>query len=201
MPSLISFKSLNRKRLSLSALALLLTCTFDSTPTLAADLASTNTPATPHTGFELPITKGHWKLGGSFSFGTRYLSENSEASRHSWFMLGPEIEYFIADRLSVGAASALYWFRDAHTRSIEPSLTYYFYTQEQWAAFVNARVAFLDSSFGDHTNNWSDTQFKEGVGVSWFFNEHVAFSPTLEFTQTREGDSSAQVKGSFSIFF
>ena len=140
--------------------------------------------------FAVPVTRGHWKVGGSFSY-SNYGSGQWNAS------LTPSAEYFFIDRLSFGAAVSGSWASYGYTSTaISPSLTYYFLVQNQIGYYINQTANFTNSNYGG-----VGTTFGTSVGMNYFFTPSVAFGPSLLWSYGQNTTSSISLVGQFSIFF
>ena len=142
---------------------------------LALTLGTVAAKAAPMTTqIDLPITEGHWMVGGGGSW-------TGIGSDYSDLNVLPQAEYFLMDRLSVGGAVGLYFSKNGPGTSFEfrtltfaPSASYYFYEDAGMAFYVNQQVRV------NFFNNGSGIGGKTGAGVALFLNNSIAITPEIQ---------------------
>lgn len=143
--------------------------------------------------FELPITKGHHMYDAS----AFYTGIGTDTQAAGVFVSN---EYFLIDHLSLGATIGATWFDSPFSQSsrvvvqIAPSATFYIMPMGAWAPFVAQSVGYSDVSY----SRWGGTT---SVGVRYFFNPHVAFSPNFRAVYGERTPGSANFNAGFSLFY
>jgi hypothetical protein len=144
---------------------------------------------------DLPIGRGHYLLGGSYQ-ASRSVNAGDGTG---WLNLSPEFRYFVLNGLSIGAEASVSWASSYTYRSISPILNYYFLPQDRWVPFV---VLMASLSHGDTYGGPYDSHSGSvGVGASFFFNSHVAFSPKIALNFAEYQSAWLSTSGAFEVFF
>ncbi len=142
---------------------------------------------------ELPIVQGHAQVAGTL----HYVRQDEHTSD---FSVTPGLEYFIIDRISVGASASLDWNKvkdqTNFSHTLAPSLTWYFLDLNPFEVFVHQTVDFGVASKDSHP-----TGFTTSVGSSIFFNKYVAFAPEVTWHYGAQRQGYWEVNGMFQTFF
>ena len=142
---------------------------------------------------ELPTVQGHFQASGNFHY-LRTDASNSD------FSVAPGLEYFIVDRISVGAGANLDWNKandvTSFSHSLSPMLTWYFLDLNPIELFVHQTV-----DFGVASKNSHPTGFSTSLGGSIFFNKYVAFAPEITWHYGSQVQGYWDLNGMFQTFF
>lgn len=116
------------------------------------------------------ISKGDVMLGGSLGFAYSTYSRLS-------FELNPTVEYFVADRFSLGGTIG-FTISDSHTYYlIGPSATYYFWRDENLTANVGAELRTGAYNWAEGRSGFSSGRFR--LGLNYFLSPEVSIGPLL----------------------
>ncbi len=102
------------------------------------------------------------------------------------FQFNPTIEFFVANRFSIGGTVSSYFAKDFSSFGLGPAATYYFWHQDRWAGFVGAGLLMESTNW---QNSYADVrtigykgQFK--IGSTYFINPSVSVGPVLSLTKS-----------------
>ena len=142
---------------------------------------------------ELPIVQGHAQVAG----GLHYIAQDKH---NSDFNVSPGLEYFLVDRISLGASANLDWNKVADqtnfTHTLSPALTWYFLDLNPVVLFAHQTVDFGVASKASHP-----TGFTTSAGASIFFNKYVSFAPEVTWHYGSQVQGYWEVNGLFQTFF
>lgn len=142
---------------------------------------------------ELPTVQGHFQASGNFHY-LRTDQSNSD------FSVAPGLEYFLVDRISIGAGANLDWNKKndvtSFSHSLSPMLTWYFLDLNPLELFVHQTVDFGVASKDSHP-----TGFTTSLGASIFLNKYVAFAPEITWHYGSQVQGYWDVNGMFQTFF
>ncbi len=130
------------------------------------------------------IRKGNVAVGGDL--GASYSTFGGSA-----VYLNPSAEYFIADRLSVGGTLTSTLSENYQSYGIGPSATYYFWSQNKWAASTGLAIRYSNSSseYDSSSSYWTGMA---KLGIGYFATPSVSFGPQLTiYRDIGDGDTSA----------
>ncbi|MEK7356879.1 MAG: hypothetical protein AAB250_10545 [Bdellovibrionota bacterium] len=150
----------------------------------AVDMASGTDP------FELPISRGRWKVGG-------YVSAFKDDDGNS-LTFAPEAEYFLIDRLSLGFEVNGTWTSYGFSRfDAGPAATFYFGTDDHWAYYARQTISYSKSNYNPELQTAGTT----GLGATYFFNKYVGLSPEIRASYGKDRLGIAIAYCSFNVFF
>ena len=130
---------------------------------------------------ELPnIKQGNVQVSGSFGAGY------SSYSRATYY-LNPTAEYFVANRFSIGGSIESSISSNYSSYGIGPSLSYYFWRSDKWAAVIGTGVLYNSTNGSTNYYTYSSTYQMESwsaigkLGLSYFINPSVSFGPIFSY--------------------
>ena len=148
---------------------------------------------------ELPIVQGHIQTGGSFHY---YRTDDSNSDLY----VAPMAEFFLLDRISIGASAGLDWNKTSNNgqtatafrHTISPEITWYFLDLNPLELYAHQSVNFgvASTARANRATSWTTA-----LGVSIFFAKNVAFAPQIEWHYGNQIKGFWDVAGAFEIFF
>lgn len=141
---------------------------------------------------EPKVNRGDVMVGGSLGFSYSTYSKLT-------FELNPTVEYFVADRLSLGGTVGLMFSESYNSYLVGPSATYYFWKEDRLTANVGAEIRFgyfeYDNGAGRVTENATTGRFR--IGLNYFLTPEVSLGPVFTLDKAfGSGQSSTAIDNS-----
>ena len=129
------------------------------------------------------ITKGNWMVGGSGSFYSYQLIENSVTNSGMGVELRPNIGFFIKDKFAIGITPLFAYSKPENGSSVTsygigPYIRYYLLKPE---SRVNILTQVEYAYSGSNNSNDKSTALDFKVGPAFYFNSSVALEMTLNY--------------------
>jgi hypothetical protein len=129
------------------------------------------------------INKGNWFVDGS----GRLSWYGGLAKKYLSYDVSAELEYFLADRFSLGGGTAVDGGDGTSTYAgIGPSATYFFWQDDQWAASVGAGVTV------GLTAASADAVLSAESALRYFLTPSLAIGPGFRLRHVSDGGGSYQ---------
>jgi hypothetical protein len=149
------------------------------------------------------INRGDIRIGGGVGIGYSTYSSTIVT-------VSPLVQYFVADGFAVGLDTDYSFSKREDIFAAGPIASYYFWTREAWAAFVEQRFKYHTSKmYGPSSYEtkpyWSSTS---SLGANYFMSKYVAIGPALTYfvrlnqIEGQEDTGSAiSLTGAISVYF
>lgn len=142
--------------------------------------------------------KGSILIGGNAGFTSTNFSGDFNVTV---FSLSPLAGFFVSDRVAVGGSVGVSFFGgDAEGSSVRlsPLVRYYFNGSGSTRFFGQGNVNWQNTNPGGNLDSESAFGFGLGVGLDYFFNEHVALEAVLGYDSLK-GEDDEEATGTFGV--
>ncbi len=152
---------------------------------------SVNVKAEDVAEFELSLQQGKWNLGLNGLLG--YNEQRGGAIR-----IEGDLQYFVADRFSLGVVARTDLFRGLENNSFGVVGTYYFFQLSKSAFYISQSLTWdQDKRYSTRRREFLNTQTT--LGYNMFLNEGIALGPRLQYDWNPE--DKAYEKGTAFVGF
>ncbi len=141
--------------------------------------------------------KGSILIGGNAGFTTT----SSGNFNYSVITLSPLAGFFVSDRLAVGGSINMTFFggdADGSSVGLSPLVRYYFNGNGSTRFFGQGKLTWQNVNPGGDFDSQSAFGFGLGVGLDYFFNEHVALEAMLGYDNIK-GENDDNATGTFGV--
>ncbi len=146
--------------------------------------------------------KGDWLVGGQLALST--------VENNSQFLLNPNVGYFFANNLALGANVGLAFEKVGATNfrsmNIGP-LARFYVGRGEFRPFLNANanVASQRSKVGSASSTVNGFSWLAGVGLAWFVTDNAALETVIGYSSTKleknEATDGMALRVGFQVYF
>ena len=142
--------------------------------------------------------KGSILIGGNAGFTSTNFPGDFNATI---FSVSPLAGFFVSDRFAVGGSVGVSFFggdADGSSVRLAPFARYYFNGSGSTRFFGQGNIAWQNVNPGGNLDAQSAFGFGLGVGLDYFFNEHVALEAILGYDNLK-GEDDDEATGTFGV--